>query len=78
MHESTYFTEMVRIAFMSQENLSHINDKGEARVVDLSGEKGQIVGESTFNETIQSSPAVAGNALFIRSDKHLWKVAEKP
>ena len=32
------------------------------------------VGESDFGARIQGSPAISGNALFVRSDKHLWKI----
>jgi hypothetical protein len=28
-------------------------------------------------EVILCTPAVSGNALYVRSDKHLWKIAEK-
>ena len=52
-----------------------INYDGEARVVKLSGAKGEIVGESNFGELIHASPAIAGNAMYVRSDKHLWKIA---
>lgn len=53
-----------------------INYDGEARVVKLDGAKGEIAGESSFGERIHASPAVADNAMYVRSDKHLWKIAE--
>lgn len=53
-----------------------INQEGKAKIVKLGGEKPEVVGEGELGETIQGSPAVAGNALFIRSDKHLWKIAQ--
>jgi len=34
----------------------------------------KIIGRVPLNETIQSSPAVAGGAVYLRSDKHLWKI----
>ncbi|MCO6454622.1 MAG: PQQ-binding-like beta-propeller repeat protein [Pirellulaceae bacterium] len=52
-----------------------INFDGVAKVVDPSGAEGKIVATNQFGESIQGSPAVAGNALFVRSDKHLWKIA---
>lgn len=57
-------------------HLIFFNEKGEAQVVDISGPEGEIVGENTIGETILSTPAIAGNELFIRSDQHLWKIAE--
>jgi outer membrane protein assembly factor BamB len=51
-----------------------INQDGLGQVVKL-GDKGELVGESPLGETIQASPAVAGGALYVRSDKHLWKIA---
>ncbi len=53
-----------------------INYDGEARVVKLGGAKGEVVGESTFGEPIHASPAVAGNAMYVRCDKYLWKIAK--
>ena len=53
-----------------------INDAGSAQVVSL-GDKGELIGTSEFGETIQSSPAVADNAMFVRSDKSLWKVSSQ-
>jgi outer membrane protein assembly factor BamB len=43
------------------------------RVTD-GGRKVEIVGRVPLGETLQSSPVVADHAVFIRSDKHLWKI----
>jgi outer membrane protein assembly factor BamB len=56
------------------ERLYAVNSDGKAFVVEL-GEKGEIVGKSDFGEGIQGTPAVAGDALLVRSDGHLWKIA---
>ena len=37
--------------------------------------RGEIVGTGQFDEAIQSSPAIADGALYVRSDQHLWKIA---
>jgi outer membrane protein assembly factor BamB len=52
------------------------NQEGLAQVVEISadGKKGQVVGKADFGEGIQSSPAVADGALYVRSDRHLWKI----
>ncbi len=52
-----------------------INYDGQAKVVALGGEQGKVVATNEFGENIQGSPAVAGNAMFVRSDQHLWKIA---
>ena len=49
---------------------------GVARVVDLS-RQGEIIHTHEFGEPILGSPAVSGNALYVRGDKHLWKVGYK-
>jgi outer membrane protein assembly factor BamB len=51
-----------------------INSDGLAQVVEL-GRKGRVVGTSDFGEIIQASPAVVNDAMFVRSDRHLWKIA---
>ncbi|MCP4191927.1 MAG: PQQ-binding-like beta-propeller repeat protein [Planctomycetaceae bacterium] len=53
-----------------------INDVGSAQVVSL-GDKGELVATSEFDDTIQGSPAVADNAMYVRSDKYLWKVSDQ-
>lgn len=49
--------------------------EGQAHVVRL-GDKGEVVSTAEFGEKIQGTPAIADGALFVRSDKHLWKIAE--
>ena len=57
------------------EHLYSFNQDGVSQVVRL-GEKGEIVGENTLGESILGTPAIGGNALFVRSEKHLWKIAK--
>lgn len=52
-----------------------VNQDGKAKVIELGDTKGEVVGEADFGERVQGSPAVAGDALYVRSDKHLWKIA---
>jgi len=53
------------------------SEKGLAQVVDLSGEKGEIIHTAEFVDTILCTPAAADGALYVRSDEHLWKIVEK-
>jgi outer membrane protein assembly factor BamB len=54
-----------------------VNQDGKVQVVKLGGEKGELVATNEMGDTFLASPAVADNGLFLRSDKYLWKVAEK-
>ena len=49
------------------------NAKGTALVLDPDGE---IVAEIEMDNEFLASPAVSGNAMFVRSHKRLWKIAE--
>jgi len=51
-----------------------INEAGLGQVVDISGENGQVVSENDIKETILATPAIGGDAIYVRSDKHLWKI----
>jgi outer membrane protein assembly factor BamB len=52
------------------------NQDGDVEVVDLTAAKGEIVETNSMGEAFFGTPAIAGNALYIRSDKHLWKIAK--
>jgi len=49
---------------------------GVAKVVSLDGDKGIVVSEHEFSEPVKGSPAVADGALYVRTDSHLWKIAQ--
>lgn len=49
---------------------------GLLQSVDLRGEEGKVTGSIALGETILGTPAISGNALFVRSDGHLWKISE--
>jgi len=51
------------------------NQDGDCLVVKL-GEKGELVHTASFGEPFFGTPAVAGGALYLRSEKSLWKIAE--
>lgn len=55
--------------------LYFVSEDGEMQVVDVSGEEGEIVGESEFGQTVLGTPAVRGDAIYVRSDQTLWKIA---
>lgn len=51
------------------------NEAGMGQVVKLSGDKAELVSSHEFGEGVLCTPAIAGNAVFVRSDKTLWKIA---
>ena len=56
------------------------NSDGLVQVIDLKA-KGNVLASSDLGEAIQASPAVVDGAVYLRSDKHLWKFSmesEKP
>jgi outer membrane protein assembly factor BamB len=58
---------------LAPKHLYCFNAKGDAFVLDLQGE---IIAEINMVEEILASPAVSGDAMFVRSHRHLWKIAE--
>jgi outer membrane protein assembly factor BamB len=63
------------------------SEEGIGFVVDVAASEGKILSENKVGsgaenaetgETILCSPAIAQNALFVRSDAHLWKISKTP
>jgi outer membrane protein assembly factor BamB len=54
-----------------------LNYEKSCLVVKLGEKDAKLVATNEFGENLQGSPAVAGNAMFVRSDKHLWKISEQ-
>jgi outer membrane protein assembly factor BamB len=51
------------------------SDKGRCFVVLLGKTEGEVIATNEIDDTILGSPAVSGNALFVRGDRSLWKIA---
>lgn len=56
------------------EQLYIVNEAGRLLAVKLGETAGEIVGTHDFGDTVLSTPAAAGGALFVRGEHHLWKV----
>jgi hypothetical protein len=56
------------------QHLYTFNQDGISQVVRL-GKKGEIVGENTLGESVMGTPAIGDHALFVRTEKHLWRIA---
>lgn len=51
-----------------------VDNEGETAVVRVSDKEGQVVSKNSIEEPVQASPAVAGDAIYLRTDSHLWKI----
>lgn len=49
--------------------------KGVFQSIDINGKEGMLRGSIELGETILGTPAIANNSIFIRSDRHLWKIS---
>jgi hypothetical protein len=52
------------------------NDAGLGEMVELGKERGRIAGQHDFKEGILGTPALVDKAIYVRSDEHLWKIAD--
>ncbi len=67
----------------TKDRLYLFNEAGAGQVVQLGGEKGELLGTHELKlgkrepgDSILATPSIANNALFIRSDSYLWKIAK--
>ena len=60
---------------VSGDHLYVFNEEGLGIVADLS-DKGKIVHQHNFGQKILSTPAITDGAIYVRSDKTLWKIAK--
>jgi outer membrane protein assembly factor BamB len=60
---------------LADNHLYVMSYEGLAQVVKLADKDPKIVATTQIGEQVQSSPAVAGGAMFLRTDQHLWKIA---
>jgi hypothetical protein len=51
-----------------------VNEKGVLFVVDPNTPEGAVTGELNLGETILATPAISRGAIYLRSDRHLWKL----
>ena len=58
-------------------NLYIFTEDGKCFVVNLGDEKGEVVETNDLGESVLGSPAISGNALYVRGVSSLWKIAEK-
>jgi outer membrane protein assembly factor BamB len=52
-----------------------VNESGLATIVEV-GDRPRVLGTSDLGEAVLASPAVADRALFLRTDQHLFRIAQ--
>ena len=50
---------------------------GKVTVVKAGGDQPEILHQADFGERIFATPALAGDQVYLRSEKHLWAFAER-
>ena len=55
----------------------YLTDRDGTTVVIKQGDELEVLATNKLGEPVDASPALAGNQLFLRSDKHIWCVEEK-
>ena len=58
-------------------NLYVFGDDGRCFVVELGDTEGKVVATNELGEAVLGSPAISGNAMYVRGVSSLWKIAEK-
>jgi outer membrane protein assembly factor BamB len=53
-----------------------VSEGGQAQVVRPDDKDGQVVARGELGETVLGTPAIADGAIFLRGEKHLWKMAQ--
>jgi outer membrane protein assembly factor BamB len=53
-----------------------VNEKGLLQVVDIAAPEGAVTSELDLGKTILSTPAIAHDAIYVRSDAKLWKLGK--
>jgi outer membrane protein assembly factor BamB len=52
-----------------------VDEEGVLLTIRLGEQKGEVASRLELGESIMCTPALAGGAFYVRSDKHLWKFA---
>ena len=59
----------------SNGHLYVFSEEGVGLCIDVSGAEGKIVSTVALKETILGTPSISDDAIYVRSDGHLWKFA---
>jgi hypothetical protein len=50
------------------------SERGDFQVVDTTAKEGEVIHTVELKETVLCSPAISNGAVYVRSDKTLWKL----
>jgi outer membrane protein assembly factor BamB len=59
---------------MSGSNLYAVSERGVLQCVDTAAPEGVVAGKLPLDEQILCTPSLSGNAIYVRSDSHVWRV----
>ncbi len=59
----------------SGNNLFIFNEQGLGQCVEIGASEGKVISEIDLKETVLGTAALSGQAIYVRSDGHLWKLA---
>ncbi|MDG2123623.1 MAG: PQQ-binding-like beta-propeller repeat protein [Verrucomicrobiales bacterium] len=60
---------------LSGDRLLAVSERGGiVQLVDLTGAEGTVIGKVELGETVLSTPAVSGGAVYVRTDGKVWKL----
>ena len=52
-----------------------VDEAGVFQAIQLGDARGEVASRLELGEKIMATPALSGGAIYLRSDKHLWKFA---
>lgn len=62
---------------VAQNHLYIFSDDGRCFVIELGDAEGKVIQVNELGEAVLGSPAISGNAMYVRGVSSLWKIAEK-
>lgn len=69
--EGTYSSSLVAAG----DCLYIVSEEGMLSVIDVSGDKGEIISTYSLEDTVLCTPAIDDGAIYVRSDTRLWRIA---
>jgi outer membrane protein assembly factor BamB len=51
-----------------------VSERGDFQVVDTTAKEGEVIHTIELKDTLLCTPAISNGAIFVRSDKKLWKL----
>jgi len=51
-----------------------VNERGIFQVIDPEAPEGKVTQEIELKETVLTTPAISGGAIYVRTDSKLWKL----